>query len=493
MLNTTNLPEVLFSTSDKNLSKQINKLEKEGIIRKIATRVYTPNLIESPERIVRKNFLTIIGVLYPEALLSHRSALEIQPTQNGNLYLTYSYTKNIKLPGITLKFLKGRERLESDNRLNGELYFSSLERACLENFQQSRKSKDGELRTADPSVIEKRLIGILQANGEDGLNQLRDKARELALELGMEKEFERFNKKIGALLSTKPTNLLQSPLAVAAALGMPYDAHRVELFWKLFTTLNSTPMKSREERFSSIEAKMNFAFFEAYFSNYIEGTEFEVQEAKQIVFDDLFIENRTGDSHDIKGTYEIVGNGYEMQKTPTDYKSLIELLTQRHAIIMRGRPDKLPGSFKQKANRAGNTTFVEPHLVRGTLKQAIEPYQALEHPLAKAIFIMFAISEIHPFADGNGRIARVMMNAELQTAGHCKIIVPTAYREDYLLALRKLTRQQIPDAYIRMLDRAQAFSHWLNADDYDAMLAQLNESKAFLEPSEGKLTWPLGN
>ena len=320
---------------------------------------------------------------------------------------------------------------------------------------------------------------------------MRDKAREIALELGMEKEFERLNQKVSALLSTKPTKLLQSPLAIATALGMPYDPHRVDLFWKLFTTLNSTPLKSRLERHLSNEARTNFAFFEAYFSNYIEGTEFEVQEAKKIVFDGLFIENRTGDSHDIKGTFEVVGNSFEMQKTPVDYENLVELLTQRHAIIMRGRPDKSPGSFKQQANRAGNTTFVEPNLVRGTLKEAIEPYQALGHPLAKAIFIMFVISEIHPFADGNGRMARVMMNAELHKAGHCKIIIPTAYREDYLLALRKLTRQQTSGAYIRMLARAQSFSYWLNAGDYELMLAQLTESKAFLEPTEGKLTWPL--
>ena len=119
MLNASNLPEVIFSTSDKNLSKQIKKLEKEGVIRKIATRVYTPNLTEPPERIIRKNYLAIVSALYPGALLSHRSAMEIQPTKNNNIYLTYSYTKNIKLPGITLKFLKGKKRLESDNRLNG--------------------------------------------------------------------------------------------------------------------------------------------------------------------------------------------------------------------------------------------------------------------------------------------------------------------------------------------------------------------------------------
>ena len=30
---------------------------------------------------------------------------------------------------------------------------------------------------------------------------------------------------------------------------------------------------------------------------------------------------------------------------------------------------------------------------------------------------MFLVSEAHPFADGNGRTARIMMNAELIAAG----------------------------------------------------------------------------
>ncbi len=40
-----------------------------------------------------------------------------------------------------------------------------------------------------------------------------------------------------------------------------------------------------------------------------------------------------------------------------------------------------------------------------------------------------------------GRIARVMLNAELVHGKRSRIIIPTVYREDYLLALRALTRQ----------------------------------------------------
>jgi Fic family protein len=62
---------------------------------------------------------------------------------------------------------------------------------------------------------------------------------------------------------------------------------------------------------------------------------------------------------------------------------------------------------------------------------------------------MFVISEIHPFLDGNGRIARVMINAELVTTGQTRIIIPTVYRDDYLGALRRLTRNNDPQVYIK--------------------------------------------
>jgi Fic family protein len=46
------------------------------------------------------------------------------------------------------------------------------------------------------------------------------------------------------------------------------------------------------------------------------------------------------------------------------------------------------------------------------------------------------MSEVHPFADGNGRTSRLTMNAELESAGMIRIVIPTGYREDYLGTLR---------------------------------------------------------
>ena len=181
-----------------------------------------------------------------------------------------------------------------------------------------------------------------------------------------------------------------------------------------------------------------------------------------------------------------------MWRVPTSADELLDLLKTRHAILLAGRPEKSPGSFKETVNRVGETVFVAPELVIGTLMKGFEVYRALEDPLARAMFMMFLIAEIHPFFDGNGRIARVMMNVELVHGNCCRIIIPTVYREDYLLALRALTRNGNTEPYIRMLDRAQEFTVCIDFGNYDQALMQLRESNAFLEPDEGRLRMPGG-
>lgn len=480
------LQEIIFSSSDSATSQQISKLEKEGTIRKLANRVYTSNLEDTPEDITRRNLFHILGHLYPGALLSHRSAFEFAPTATEQIFLTYTYTRKAQLPGITVRLLAGHKPIKGDTIFSGELYLSQRERALLENMESSRKPGP-DSKTLTYPEIEEKLEQIIRVNGEDELNAVRDKARKIAKEVGLIKEFTKLNKIISALLTTKPSSILKSPVASARAFGVPYDPARIQLFESLFTALKQQEFQHREEKNTTTAAYRNFAFYESYFSNYIEGTVFEIEEAKRVIETQKPLPSRNEDSHDVLGTYQIVSNSREMKIVPSTKEELVKVLQYRHQILLSAREDKKPGKFKDKNNRAGDTSFVEMELVTGTLYKSFDYYQALTHPFAKAAYIMFVISEVHPFLDGNGRIARVMMNAELSTASQTKIIIPTVYREDYLGGLRRLTRNQDPSVYIRMLNRAQAFSDTLLGDDMVAMEEVLRQSEAFKESNQGVL------
>jgi len=274
---------------------------------------------------------------------------------------------------------------------------------------------------------------------------------------------------------------------MARVLGAPYDPARLRLFESLFVALKQQQYEDRESRVEKGQANRSFAFFEAYFSNYIEGTEFEIADAKKIIESDSPMPTRRDDSHDILGTYKLVSSHAEMTTVPKDGDQLLDLLIRRHKLLLSSRRSKKPGQFKDKNNRAGNTHFVDHTLVQGTLMKGFEYMNSLTHPFAKAVYIMFLISEVHPFLDGNGRIARVMMNAELFKSGHSRILIPTVFRDDYLIALRKLSRQSDARAYIRMLQRAQKFSHTIVGDSIDEMEDRLEASNAFLEHDQGKL------
>ncbi len=123
---------------------------------------------------------------------------------------------------------------------------------------------------------------------------------------------------------------------------------------------------------------------------------------------------------------------------------LERILRVMHQRVMVGRPEVQPGTFKAQANRAGSTEFVDPALVEGTLERGWDRYEHLPAGFARAVFAMFLVAEVHPFVDGNGRVARAVANAELTAAGQQRVIVPTVYRDDYLQALRPVAQRR-PD------------------------------------------------
>ena len=477
------LQEVIFSSEDSKVSIQISKLLKSGAIRKIAPRIFSSNLDEPIEGIIRRNLFYILGNLYPGVILSHRSAFEFQPTKTGELFLTSTYTKKVRLPGITLQFLEGYSPIQGDNKFSGELHVSQKARAFLENLQATKKLGSASKCLSLPE-IEERLEQIIRLNGEDEINKLRDQARIISVQLEMPKEFEKLNRLLSALLTTKTSKILSSPLAIARAFGKPYDPIRLELFETLFRELKQTEFLYRKEKNTTPTSFRNFAFYESYFSNYIEGTRFNIDEAKEIIQTNRPLPARNDDSHDVLGTYQIVSNKKEMEITPSTPEEFLKIMSFRHSILLSARIDKNPGVFKDKNNFAGSTAFVDFNLVRGTLEQSFDFYSALDHPFAKAAYIMFVISEVHPFLDGNGRIARVMMNAELTKAGQSKIIIPTVFREDYMGALKKFTKQRKCDTYIKMLERAQEFSANVFADKMDDMQDYLTSCNAFIEDSD---------
>ncbi len=480
------LQEIIYGSPDSTISRQISKLEKEGQIKKIASRIYTSNLEDTAEHIIQRNIFSILGNQYPGAVLSHRSAFEFKPTSSGQLFVTYTYTKKVKLPGVTIRFIDGWAAIDGDTNFSGELMVSQKERAFLENLQVSRRPGPDSKTLTFPQIEEK-LEQIIRINGEDELNRLRDRAREISEEIGMQKEFKKLNQMISALLTTKSSSILKSPIATARAFGIPYDPTRVELFEILFRELKQQEFKNFEEQNTTTGAYRNFAFYESYFSNYIEGTVFEIDEARKIIATQKPLPSRNEDSHDVLGTYQLVSNRREMQIVPHSKENFVEILLYRHKILLAAREDKKPGKFKDENNRAGNSYFVDKELVIGTLYKSFDYYKALKNPFAKAAYIMFVVSEVHPFLDGNGRISRVMMNAELTTAQQTKIIIPTVYREDYLGALYRLTRAKDATVFIRMLNRAQTFSNTLKGNDMEGMETILEKSDAFKESNEGVL------
>ena len=474
------LQEVIFSSSDPDISRAISALVKAGKLKRLVPRVYTPNLTEDEAVIIKRNLFKIIGHLYKGAVLSHRSAFEYRPTASNDIFLTYSYERRIVYPGVTLNLLSGTGPVDGDTPFVDGLFVSGQARAFLENLQSSRRAGPAS-KTLTLPEIEEKLEKIVRAKGEDALNELRDQARVTAAATGMEKEFKTLDKMIGAMLATKPSGVLKSQVAIARAFGEPFDPKRLELFENLFVTLKQMVISPLPDPNQTDAAFRNTAFYDAYFSNYIEGTKFKVDEALEIIETETPVPARYEDSHDILGTYQIVSNRKEMQITPQTPGQLMNIMRYRHKIMLSARQDKKPGEFKDQNNRAGNTDFVEVELVRGTLVRGFDLYKGLEDPFARAAYMMFLVSEVHPFLDGNGRLARVMMNAELVRANQTKIIIPTVFREDYLGALRSLTRRNEPEKYIRMLLRAWKFSNTVSGEDMNKTYQLLERSNAFKE------------
>ncbi len=474
------LPVLFLSSSE--LTADVAKATRQGRLRKVGPRLYTTDLATPTEALLRSRALEVASLRCPGCVLSHRTALEMKAI-DGVVFLTGPEDRTERLSGLTLKIKQGPEPQPDDIEFL-MLHRASLARAALECLAYTRHSADVS-RGLSRTQVEVHVKEHLRLRGEAGLILLRDRARELAPILHASEGFVVLDSIVDGLLRT---------LELARRTGPAHDVGRVELFERLRAELHANWRTTTRPRGPLIRSEtQNLAFIDAYFSNFIEGTKFEIGEAQGIVFDGHIPSTRPADAHDIQDTFEVLVDDSEMLVSATEFDELEDLehvICRRHARIMHARADTRPGQFKQVGNQAGATIFVAPELVRGTLERAFALFHQLDTPFQRAAFMMFMIAEIHPFDDGNGRLGRVMMNAELASAYENRILIATSYRIDYLGGLRRLSRDRDPSVFLRMLDHAHEFTARLAFGDLDDLLATLTTCNAFDDSELRRLRLP---
>jgi hypothetical protein len=490
--------EIIFTGSNPTVDRQTRRLVASGKLRKIHSSIYTSNLTEPLENVGVRHALEIAGHLFPGAVLSGRTAKEMHPsralgqdgsrTGPGFVFLCHvNARRSVALPGVQISAVHGAGPQPGDFPLL-TLYAASTARALLDNLTSSR-SVNGPSRTLSRAEVEQWLDKLCDQEGAH-LNRIRDTARALAPALGFQSEFAQLDRIIGALLRTREAPLT-SPAAKARSKGLPYDDASVKRCTILAAALRSTGLPETAREPPSAESRIAASFIEAYFSNYIEGTRFVVEEAKRIVFDGVMPAQRPQDGHDVLATYrQLVNLGTRAPSTISN-KDFEEEIKARHADLMSGRPENAPGQYKQQPNAAGNTLFVSPGRVRGTLHAGLAIVNGLEHPFGRAVLMHLLLADVHPFVDGNGRISRIMMTKELLASGLSRITIPTVWREDYLGALRALNRYDDPGPIIRAFAFAQRVTAACVAMTVDEEIRLWASCYAFVEAgAHARLTLP---
>jgi len=474
--------EVFFSDADT--SDAVRYALRTGKARQLGPRLYTKNLVGTLEEVCLRNWAEIAAGYFPGAVIVGRTAMDFKPAADGSVFLVAPTTRDVRLPGLRLRPRHGTAPLEIDTRFYGhDIFMSSRPRAFLENVQPSRARGGASPRTLSREELEEALEQYGRSDPAS-LNRLRDEAREIAPQLGLVAEFAVLDALIGTLLGTQDVKL-SSARAKATASGAPFDPVRIERFERLATALLATGLPQVAEG-ASHDVSV-FAFFESYFSNSIEGTEFTVEEAEDIVFRGAMPQQRPQDAHDILGTYRLVSDAYERARVPTNADELVRILQAQHATMLAERPEIGPGKWKERNNHVGGREVVSWRLVEGTLREAYRFYDSLPPGIARAAFAMFLVAEVHPFADGNGRTARLLMNSELSAAGQQRIVVSTRDRGDYLAGLRGMTNDLNVSSYIAVLSGLQRRTHETDYSSLQAADQDLARKKAFTDPDEDRV------
>lgn len=185
----------------------------------------------------------------------------------------------------------------------------------------------------------------------------------------------------------------------------------------------------------SKQLKDHFKIGLTYSSNALEGNTLTLIETKVIIEDGLTIggkslteiDEATGHARAYDFIFELVNNEAIFLK---------DILKIHKLFYQNIDPDNAGTYRTKKVFISGmDVTLSEPVEIKSLMDQFEKEMGELKaklHPIAYAATIHNKFVTIHPFMDGNGRTARLLMNLLLVKAGYSITIIPPIFRADYI-------------------------------------------------------------
>jgi Fic family protein len=175
-----------------------------------------------------------------------------------------------------------------------------------------------------------------------------------------------------------------------------------------------------------------------YHSNAIEGNTLTLSETK------VALEGITVGGKTIKEHLEVINHKEAIlyvEEIVQRQEPLSEWQIKNiHRLILKNIEDEHAGVYRKENVIISGATHIPPDafqvafLMEQLIRLNANDWQSL-HPVERSSMIHIEFVKIHPFIDGNGRTARLLLNFELMKNGYPPIVIEKGARAEYYSAL----------------------------------------------------------
>lgn len=195
-----------------------------------------------------------------------------------------------------------------------------------------------------------------------------------------------------------------------------------------------------------------------YTSNAIEGNTLTRRETALVVEKGLTIGGKSLIEH-----LEAANHAHALDWVKEQIKRKPQTVTEKdilliHDIILKGIDDQNAGHYRNVPVRISGSAVVLPNSrkVPDLMTEFLEWLKNSQdfHPVELAAEVHYRLVTIHPFVDGNGRTARLLMNMILLMTGYPAAIIRKRDRLAYISSLEKAQLGGSKDDYIKIIMKA---------------------------------------